>query len=200
MPWELSADMNGLRLAQPEVAATRCPACGLFFDYDLEAMDSKRKATPGDLTFTPEFLPIVSPKFKAVFDANGFRGARFKPLTSGQYLCIIERRVALFKQEITVQHTGSRCAVCENFQHDIVTTLEWALAEEEQIGEDEIVETTMTLVHQELDCRGRKHLSRMQIIGDKVAAELKKARLRRVVMTPLYAREQVSLKPPYALG
>ena len=200
MPWQLSADMNGLRLAQPEVAATRCPACGLFFDYDLEAMDSKRKATPGDLTFTLEFLPIVSPKFKAVFDANGFRGARFKPLTSGQYLCIIERRVALFKQEITLQHLRQQCPDCHHFENDLVTTFEWALAEGESIGEDEIVESQMTLVKPELDCRSRKHLHRLLFIGDTVAAELKKARLRGMAIRTMYSREQVSLKPPYSCG
>ncbi|ETD89392.1 hypothetical protein ACTTAL_05590 [Rhodobacter capsulatus] len=85
MPWELSGDMNGLRLAQPEVAAPRCPSCGLFFDYDLEAMGSKRKATPVDLTFTLEFLPIVSRKIQGGVRCQRLRGARFKLLCSGQY-------------------------------------------------------------------------------------------------------------------
>lgn len=200
MPWELSADYNGLRLATPQVAVNRCPTCGLFFDYDLEAMDSKRKATPGDLSLTVDCLWITSPKFKAVFDANGFRGVRFKPLSSGQYLCLFERHVKLFQQEKIPQHSGPQCPSCNHFEHDIVTTFDWALAEGEYIDEDEIVEGDMTLVHQELDCRSRKHLSRNLFIGDKIAAALKQAKLRRVVITPLYSREQVSLKKPYSLG
>ena len=197
MPWELSADFNGLRLATPEVAVNRCPTCGLFFDYDLEAMDSKRKATPGDLSSTLESLRIASPKFKAVFDASGFRGVHFKPLSSGQYLCLFERRVRLFQQEKIPQHTGPRCPSCDHFEHDIVTTFDWALAEGEQIDEDEIVEGDMTLVHQELDCRSRKHLKRNLFVGDKIAAALKAAKLRRVVITPLLSREEVRGKPPY---
>lgn len=197
MPWELGADFNGLRLAQPEVTARRCPACGLFFEYDLEAMDSKRKATPGDLSLTLECLCIASPKFKRVFDANGFRGVHFKPLSSGQYLCIFERRVSLFQQEKIPLNTGPRCPVCHRFEEDLVTTFELALDVGEQIGDDEIVEGEMTLVRQELDCRSRKHLVRDLFVGDKIAAALKEAKLRRVVITPLQSREEVCLKPPY---
>ena len=190
MPYELSADPNGLTLlrkreeplasvkdarppgledlrwtpfdmfAQLHQDIRRCPVCARLTHKWEEETDTRERARK-DFSFSADGFPMASPKFKAMYDEEGFCGATFRPLSNGFFVLLPERKVKIDAELEGRRLQGEKCPACGGYQAILVGAAPVVAAGERDIAPNEIARTELEYGHMINSCFD-------VLVGDKV--------------------------------